>query len=84
MSAIGLVFLLYLFGTLASAQAGRMVGHYGRDKALVGAAMAIVGMPVIAAGQLWLMLRASPCSPTASSPCLGGIRVGRRRGSASG
>ena len=57
MSAIGLVFLLYLFGTLASAQAGRMVGHYGRDKALlVGAAMAIVGMPVIAAGQLWLML----------------------------
>lgn len=56
-SLIGLVFLLYLFGTLASARAGHLTATRGRSPAmLIGAAMAIVGMPLVASGLLWLTL----------------------------
>ncbi len=56
-SAIGLVFLLYLFGTVASAQVGRLVFKRGRSTAmLIGAAMTIVGLPLTAGSELWLVL----------------------------
>lgn len=56
-SVVGLIFLLYLFGTLASARAGHLTALHGRGAAmLIGAAMAVIGMPLTASGLLWLVL----------------------------
>ncbi|AZZ41404.1 MFS transporter [Acidipropionibacterium jensenii] len=56
-SLAGLVFLLYLFGTLASARGGRMAAQRGRGVAiLVGTVLCVVGLPVAASGSLWMML----------------------------
>jgi YNFM family putative membrane transporter len=56
-SLAGLVFLLYLFGTVASARGGRMAAERGRGTAiLVGAAACVVGLPIAAVNNLWVML----------------------------
>lgn len=56
-SVAGLVFLLYLFGTVASARAGRLTAAHGRGAAmLLGAAMVVIGLPLTASGLLWLVL----------------------------
>lgn len=56
-SAAGLVFLLYLFGTLASARAGHLTARFGRSRAMtLGAVVTVVGMPLTASGVLWLAL----------------------------
>ncbi len=56
-SLAGLVFLLYLFGTAASARGGRMAAERGRGTAILfGAGLCVVGLPIAAIGNLWVML----------------------------
>ncbi len=56
-SVVGLVFLLYLFGTVASARGGRTAAQRGRGPAiLMGAAFCVIGLPLAATGSLWLAL----------------------------
>lgn len=56
----GSVFLLYLFGTVASATAGRLAARIGRGRVLVGGAvLALVALPVTAVGSLPLVVAAT-------------------------
>lgn len=56
-SLAGLVFLLYLSGTWASARAGNLIERFGRGKVLSGgAAVMVVGLILVASSQLWLVL----------------------------
>lgn len=50
---VGFVFLLYLFGTLASMVTGRIVHHLGRGRTLVlGALLCVLGLPLVLVGEI--------------------------------
>lgn len=61
----GGVFLLYLFGTFASAYGGRLAARIGRGRVLVGgAALALVSMPLAAVPSLPVLLVATAAFTT--------------------
>ena len=52
-SQVGAIFLLYLFGTGASAVAGRLASRLGRGRVLIaGALIAVASMPAVVVGSL--------------------------------
>ncbi|MBW3085563.1 Inner membrane transport protein YnfM [Austwickia sp. TVS 96-490-7B] len=54
---VGSIFLLYLFGTAASAVAGRLTVRHGRPRVLlVGAAVCVLSLPLIAVPSLWAVV----------------------------
>lgn len=56
-SAVGGIFLLYLFGTLASGRSGHTVANHGRGKTMVlGAVLTLVALPIALTNQLWAVL----------------------------
>lgn len=56
-SAVGAIFLLYLFGTLASARSGHKVVKLGRGRTmLLGSALALAGLLLVLTSNLWLVL----------------------------
>ncbi|MGO1638652.1 MAG: MFS transporter [Ancrocorticia populi] len=56
-SAVGAIFLLYLFGTLASARSGHKVVKLGCGKTmLLGSVLALASLLLVLTGNLWLVL----------------------------
>lgn len=56
-SSAGWIFLLYLFGTVASARTGAVVTRWGRPRTIIGGAvLSLIGLPMVISSSIWLTL----------------------------
>lgn len=53
---VGMIFLMYLFGTYSSARAGRFVAEFGHGKTLTGSAALFLIGTVLLIGPMWMAI----------------------------